>query len=127
MLAERDAVLDAEHESSGRSAVWRHVYNLMHCPGPSCSESMYCLRVRGKHFRLSTSHLIRLVRHAESGCQLGVHEGVPDDIRLQVYTEEQQRMDRQRAKRVGPPRDQPPISITNVLPNHADPAGQSGL
>ena len=59
MLAEGDAQQDAEQASSGPPPAWRHVYNLMRCPGPSCNKGPYCWRdPRGKkHYKLNTRHL----------------------------------------------------------------------
>ena len=67
MLAERDALLDAEQDSMGQPSVWRYVYDLMRCTGPPCHLGPHCWRdpVGKKHYRLKTHHLKGLVRYVE--------------------------------------------------------------
>jgi hypothetical protein len=120
MLADREARIDAE-QSSGQYSHWRNVYDKMKCPGPPCKNSEgYCWQdpVGKKHYRLNTHHLTQLVDMVKKkNLCLQTHEDVPNEIRRQLYAEEQKLLDRkQRAKKnssVEPP--YLPINI-NVLP-----------
>lgn len=93
MLAEREALLDAEQVISGRNSIWREVYNLMRCSGPPCHLGPYCWRdpTGKKHYKLMSHHLKSLIKYVEQGSQLQSHEDVPTYIREQLYAEEQQR------------------------------------
>jgi hypothetical protein len=96
MLTERAMQLDAE-DATGHSPIWRDVYNLMRCPGPPCNLGPYCWRdsVGKKHYKLKTHHLKSLIKHVEQGGTLETHDDVLDDIREQLYAEEQQDVERQ--------------------------------
>lgn len=56
-----------------------------------------------KHYKLNTHHLGSLIGHVELGGTLQTHDDVPDDIRQQLYAEEQQRMEKRRADATKPP------------------------
>ncbi|KAK9612677.1 hypothetical protein V6Z94_010212 [Aspergillus fumigatus] len=122
MLTERDAQIDAENVSGQRS-VWRDVYKKMRCPGPPCRhDGQYCWQdPKGKkHYKLRTHHLRSLIKFVESGGELETHEDVPEDIRRQLYGEEERHLEKQKK---GPQNAQggtmwPPINI-NVLPSHS--------
>ena len=127
MLADRASQLDAEQETSASASVWREVYALMRCPGPPCNRGPHCWRdpLGKKHYKLQTHHLKALIQLVEEGHVLHTHDDVPEDIREQLYAEEDQRRDRQAAGRSGGSMSRaslPPITITNVLPPHS---GQS--
>jgi hypothetical protein len=118
MLAERDAQIDAEEDASGQPSIWREVYGLMRCPGPPCHLGFYCWRdsVGKKYYKLKTHHLKSLIRYVEQSGELQIHEDVPEDIREQLYAEEQYRLERQqRATRMSAT-IYPSINITNVFP-----------
>lgn len=121
MLSERAMQLDAEEEASGRPSIWRDVYSLMRCPGPPCNLGTYCWRdnIGKKHYKLKTHHLKSLIRHVEEGGILQSHDDVPDDIREQLYREEQQDLEHQRKRRAPSLATCPPINITNVLPGQS--------
>jgi hypothetical protein len=121
MLAERESQLDAEEQSSGQPSIWREVYSVMRCPGPPCNLGSYCwIDSEGKrHYKLKTHHLRNLIRYVEKGGIPQTHDDVPDDIREQLYAEEQQRHDRKSGCTTTSPPNLPPISITNVLPGLA--------
>lgn len=92
----------------------------MRCPGSPCRlESQYCWQdpVGKKHYRLRTHHLRKLVRYVEQeGGVIEYHNDVPDNIREQLYAEEQQRLE-QRQKVPGHPASGSPFPINiNVLP-----------
>ncbi|GFN21441.1 uncharacterized protein AtWU_11250 [Aspergillus tubingensis] len=119
MLHARDAEIDAE-QVSGQPSAWRDVYRVMRCPGSPCRlESQYCWQdpVGKKHYRLRTHHLRKLVRYVEQeGGVIESHDDVPDNIRGQLYAEEQQRLE-QRQKVPGHPASGSPFPINiNVLP-----------
>jgi hypothetical protein len=95
----------------------------MRCPGPPCHLGPYCWRddVGKRHYRLKTHHLRKLIHFVEQGGRLERHDDVPEDIRDQLYAEEQQDVERRRKRRATSPAGCPPIHITNVLP-HQGPA-----
>lgn len=111
MLRELDGHVDA----SGQPLAWRGVRNLMRCPGPPCHLEPYCWRDSGtnKRYKLRASHLRRLVQYAVEGHPLESHDDVPDDIRQQLYAEDQQYLEGQNRASRG---KYSPIHITNVLP-----------
>lgn len=118
MLTERAMQLDAEEDATGHSSIWRDVYNLMRCPRPPCNLRPYYWRdsVGKKHYKLKTHHLNSLIKHVEQGGTLQTQDDVPDDIREQLYAEEQQDVERKRKRRASSLANCPPINITNVLP-----------
>ena len=118
MLGERAMQIDAEEETSGQPSIWREVYNLMRCPLPSCHLGPHCWRdpIGKRHYKLKTHQLKSLIRHVEQGGQLRTHDDVPEDIRQQIYAEDQQRLERHQKATSIPSSNLPPISITNVLP-----------
>jgi hypothetical protein len=119
MLAERAMQLDAEEDAASPPSIWHDVYSLMRCPGPPCNLGPYCWcdNVGKKHYKLKTHHLKSLVRHIKQGSTLGTHDDVPNDIRKQLYAEEQQDVEWKRKRRASSLADFPPINITNVLPS----------
>ena len=121
MLAERAEQLDGERESSGQSSIWRDVYSLMRCAGSPCHLGPHCWRdpVGKKHYKFKTHHLKNLIRYVEQGHELQKHEDVPEDIREQLYSEEQQWLERRQRTSNTSTASFPPINIANVLPPHA--------
>jgi hypothetical protein len=62
------------------------------------------------------------VRHVEQGHKLETPDDVPEEIRQQLYTEEQQRLERhQRGPNISSS-NLPPIYITNMLPTSSSQA-----
>jgi hypothetical protein len=120
MLAERASQLEAEQEASGSPSAWEEVYALLRCPGPPCNLGPHCWRdpFGKKHYKLRTHHLKALVEMVQQGHTLKSHDDVPEDVREQLYAEEQQRKERQPTKNVSTP-GFPPINITNVLPSQS--------
>lgn len=119
-LAERDVQIDAE-ESSGQYSVWRDVYRTMRCPGPPCRhEGQYCWQdPEGKrHYRLKTHHLKALIKYVEQGGVLETHDDIPDSLRVQLYAEDNQRLEKRKRSPDNSTTGSlyPPINI-NVLPN----------
>ncbi|KAF7589594.1 hypothetical protein BBP40_004054 [Aspergillus hancockii] len=119
MLAERDAHIDAEEESTGRTSTWSLVYSRMRCDVRSCPlKSDWCWEdpKDKKHYKLRAPHLGRLIDYVDSGGNLEGHDDVPDDIRRDLVLESQ-------AGRISKKLDNapttgalyPPIDI-NVLP-----------
>ena len=118
MLAERDSQVDAEEGACGQPSTWQDVYNLMRCPGPPCNLGPHCWRdPHGKkHYKLRTHQLKALIRHVEQGGQLRTHDDVTEDVRQQLYAEEQQQLERRERASHSTSVGQAPIHITNVLP-----------
>jgi hypothetical protein len=118
MLAERDSQVDAEEGTSSQPSVWQDVYNLMRCPGPPCNRGPHCWRDphRKKHYKMRTHQLKALIRHVAQGGQLQSHDDVPEDVRQQLYAEEQQQLEQYQRASYRAPASHAPIHITNVLP-----------
>jgi hypothetical protein len=119
MFADRASQLEAEQETSGSPSAWQEVYALLRCPGPPCNLGPHCWRdpFGKKHYKLRTHHLKALVELVQQGHTLKSHDDVPEDVREQLYAEEQQRRDRQSARNSVSTPGFPPINITNVLPS----------
>jgi hypothetical protein len=118
MLADRASQLEAEQEASGSPSVWQEVYALLRCFGSLCNLGPHCWRdpFGKKYYKLRTHHLKALVEFVQQGHALKSYDNVPEDVREQLYAEEQQRRERQ-STRIGVPTPSlPPINITNVLP-----------
>ena len=118
MLTGRTLQLDAEEETSREPSIWRDVYKLLRCPGPPCNLGPYYWPdpIGKRHYKLKTHHFKSLIRQVEQGYKLETPDDVPEEIRQQLYTEEQQRIERhQRAPNISPS-NPPPIHVTNMLP-----------
>lgn len=119
MLADRDAQLGAE-EASGQPSVWKKIYSMMRCPGPPCRhDGQYCWQdpVGKRHYKLRTHHLRSIIRFVEQGGTVENHGDIPDNIREQLYAEDNEWIAKQRGPAIVPPGSMcPPINI-NVLPN----------
>ncbi|KAF2825431.1 hypothetical protein CC86DRAFT_294846, partial [Ophiobolus disseminans] len=90
-------------------------------PGPPCNRGPRCWRdpFGKKHYKLQTHHLKTLIQLVEEGHVLNTHNDVPEDIREQLYAEEDQRRDWQAAgcgSMSGT--NLAPVTFTNVLPQH---------
>jgi hypothetical protein len=120
MLADRTSQLEAE-QSSGQPSAWVDIYTLMRCPGPPCSLGPHCWRdpFGKQHYKLSTHHLRALVKLVEQGHRLQSHDDVPENIREQLYAENQKRLERRPTTSVAPMSSFPPITINNVMPSPA--------
>jgi hypothetical protein len=117
MLTERATQLDVEEASSGQPTIRRDVYSLMRCPVPSCNLGPHCWRdpVGKKHYKLRTHHLRSLIQHVEQGNVLQTHDDMPEEVRQQLYAE-QQWLERHQKPAGTSAASCPPINITNVLP-----------
>lgn len=91
----------------------------MRCPGPPCNLGPHCWRdsISKKHYKLGTHHLKSLIKYVEQGGALRTHDDVLDNIREQLYAEEQQDTKNRRKRRASSLASYPPINITNVLPS----------
>lgn len=127
MLGERDAQLDGEENSCGQKAIWRHVYDSMKCISASCHSRSYCWldSVGKKLCRLHTQTLRCLVTYAERGGVLETYKDIPDEIREELYTEKQQRLEKEKRKSGNILGAGAPYSIINinVLPSQSHPPG----
>ncbi len=128
-LAERNTRVDAEQALSGGPDAWRHVYSLMRCPGPPCDLGPYCWQDREthKHYKLLGHHLRTLVKFVQRGDKLESHDDVPQDVRTQLYAEQQQHQNRKRKRRDSgsSPIAHPPMIINNYVPTHPSLSGSS--
>ncbi|KAK4097376.1 hypothetical protein N658DRAFT_291647 [Parathielavia hyrcaniae] len=99
-LGERDTRLDAEPVVSGAPDAWRQVYTILRCLDPPCDRGPYCWQDPDskKHYKLMGHHLRSLVKSVQQGCKLERHDDVPQDIRTQLYAEEQQHLHRKRKR-----------------------------
>ena len=59
------------------------------------------------------------------GGQLRSHDDVPEDVRQQLYAEEQQQLERHQRTKPSAPAGHAPIHITNVLPGPSHPTSGS--
>ncbi|KFY31447.1 hypothetical protein V493_01098 [Pseudogymnoascus sp. VKM F-4281 (FW-2241)] len=118
MLTERDTQLDVEEASSGRPSIWSNVYELMRCQVLSCNLGPHCWRdpVGKKHDKLRTSQLRLLIERVKEGYTLETHDDVPEEIRQQLYAEDNQKRRKPASTSAA---NCPPINITNVLPTAA--------
>jgi hypothetical protein len=121
MLADRASQLEAEEQSSGQPSAWVSVYTMMRCPGSPCNLGPYCWRdpFGKQHYKLNAHHLRALVRLVEQGHRLESHDDVPEDIRGQLYAENQRRLERHPTTIGAPTSSLPPITINNVMPSPA--------
>jgi hypothetical protein len=127
MLTERDFQVDAEEGTSSQPSIWQDVYNLMRCPGPPCNLGPHCWRdpYGKKHYKLRTHQLKALIRHVAQGGPLQSHDDVPEDVRQQLYAEEQQQLERHNRASHSTATSHAPIHITNVLPGPSHPSSGS--
>jgi len=125
MLAQRDAQLDEEQQTTGKPSAWNEVYALMRCPGPPCDRGPHCWRdpFGKKHYPLTPRLLKALIKYVEDDNTLKSQDDVPQDIRQQLYDAEKERLERP-SKATNAPT--PQINITNVLPHpHQSSAGST--
>jgi hypothetical protein len=118
MLAEGALQVDAEQASSGQPSVWRKVYNTMRCPGPPCKKGYYCWvdPIGKKHYPLNTRQLKSLIMYVQEGHTLDTHDDVPENIREELYAEEQKSLERNQKASGTSAAISPAIHITNVMP-----------
>jgi len=74
---------------------------------------------------MRTHQLKALIRHVAQGGQLQSHDDVPEDVRQQLYAEEQQQLERHHRARHRASASHPPVHITNVLPGPSHPSSDS--
>lgn len=104
--------------------IWRDVYRVMRCPGRPCQiDGQYCWQdpIGKKHYKLKTHHLGSLIKFVERGGTLATHDDIPDDLRQELYAEEEQRLEKQKK---GSPQSTCPsinISLTPAQSTHLSP------
>jgi hypothetical protein len=104
LLAEREALLDAEEAATGEPSIWERVYSATRCPGPPCANGdKYCWRdpTDGKHYSLKTHHFREIISHVKDGGTFRTHEDMPGRIRDQLYAEKEHSSKRQK-RNAGP-------------------------
>jgi hypothetical protein len=118
MLTELNTQLSVDEDLTGQPATWRDVYKTMRCPGPPCDKGPHCWcdPVGKKHYPLRPRHLKSLIRFVEQGGILETHCDVPEEIRQQLYAEEQYSLEAKRQKASTSVANLPPIHITNTMP-----------
>jgi hypothetical protein len=126
-LAERNTRLDAEQVVAGGPDAWRHVYNLLRYPGPPCDFGLYCWQdtEKKRHYKLLGHHLRNLVKFVQRGSKLESHNNVPQDVRTQLYTEQQQQQDRKRKRRDSGSSTGHPMIINNYIPKYPRQSGST--
>lgn len=114
---------DAETHASGEGAHWRTVYRTMRCPGRPCKNNQghYWRDPHGgKHYKLLTAHMRKLVTYMNEGNNFESHHDVPDTIRQQLYAEADKRNEAHRDTGSPHPR------MAQVQMNDCSPASQQG-
>jgi hypothetical protein len=114
---------DAETHASGEGANWRAVYRTMRCPGRPCNNNQgHCWRDPhgGRHYKLLTAHMRKLVIHMNEGNKYESHHDVPDTIRQQLYAEAEQRTAAHQNTRLQTPR------VAQVQMLESSPASEHG-
>lgn len=76
-----------------------------------------------RHYRLRTQTLRRLVTYAEKGGTLETHKDVPDEIRDELYMEEQQRHEKEKRKDGNAFGDRGPYQPININVHPSSPTG----
>ncbi|PMD50340.1 uncharacterized protein K444DRAFT_575819, partial [Hyaloscypha bicolor E] len=96
ILAEGALQVDTEQASSGQPSVWRKVYNTIRCPGPPCKKGHYCWvdPISKKHYPLNTRQLKSLIIYVQESHILETHDDIPENVREELYTEEQKSLER---------------------------------
>ncbi|KAJ5005564.1 hypothetical protein K4K57_011679 [Colletotrichum sp. SAR 10_99] len=119
-LAERTARMDAEQQAAGEVDPWRRVYQLMRCPGAPCDNGQWCWqdRARKMHHKLLDHHMRDLVRWVQQGHSLETHDDVPEEIRAQLYAQEQQGRKRKRQNSASEPPSHTPVIIHNHIADY---------
>ena len=86
-LAERGLHLNAVEASTGRQAIWNHVYTITRC---TCEKSMHCWRnsENKRHYPLKAHHIRSLIKHMVDGGEFTNHEQMPEVIQEQLLAEE---------------------------------------
>jgi hypothetical protein len=94
------AVQALQREAEGeRGRIWREKYNLFRCEDKFCNLHNYCWHdpAKDKHYPLSTFDLTEIVDRVVKGATV-THEEFPDDMREALYTAEEQKSSRKRAR-----------------------------
>ena len=88
-LAERGFHLNAVEASTGRQAIWNHVYTITRC---TCENSMHCWRssTYNKHYPLKAHHIRGIIKYVADGGVFTNHEQMPEVIQDQLLAEENQ-------------------------------------
>ncbi|KAF8846810.1 hypothetical protein BDZ45DRAFT_709909 [Acephala macrosclerotiorum] len=73
------------------------VYSIFRCPGPPCNLGPHCWvdPIIKKHYKLKWHHFKEIIKLVEQGYHLEVQDDMPEKIRLDLYAEEQQRLEKQ--------------------------------
>lgn len=117
MLNETNRQVDAEIHSLGRPATWRHVYQVLRCPGHSCKYGKWCLydlHDRHIHYPLAQHHMKAIIDLVNNGLELETQADLPFEFREQVYAEARRQSDRILQKTKASSSQYPDINI-NVL------------
>lgn len=121
MRTRRHNQLHAEEESTGDPVTWSRVYRIMRCPS-ACPKGPHCFvdPISGRHFKMFPHHLEDLISRIENlNLKFESQDDVPDDIRRQLFAEEQQRRDSSHSKTAKSSAGMTPITINNHFPEHA--------
>ncbi|KAJ3499242.1 hypothetical protein NLG97_g489 [Lecanicillium saksenae] len=98
--AEKQARADAVQTIFGRQEAYEQVFKVVRCPPDShCNRGPYCWQDPDatdgkKHKKLRDHQLRALVSHVQQGRKFTSHADMPEEIKEQLYREEQQDADR---------------------------------
>jgi hypothetical protein len=117
MLYDRDTQLDIEEEAIRQPSISSKVYSIMRCPRPPCNlgPHYWVDPISKKHHKLKWHHFKDIIRLVEQGHHLEAQNDIPEKVRLDLYTEEQQQLEKQQ-KTPSISIATPPIHIINTLP-----------
>ena len=120
MRTRRSNQVTAETESTGNPDTWSRVYRILRCQD-SCPKGPHCLvdQNSGRHMKLFPHYLEDIINRIDhQKMKFEGPEDVPDDIRRQVFAEDQQRRDVSQSKTAKSSVGTTPITINNHFPDH---------
>jgi len=114
-LHQRETQLDAEEEATGQPSITKRVYEVLRCPGAPCNLGPHCWvdPVTKKHYKLKWHHFKDILRLVEEGHHFETQNDMPEKVRLDLYAEEQQFLERRQNDKTSPSKVQP---INIILP-----------
>jgi hypothetical protein len=117
-LYQRETQLDAEEDATGQPSITSRVYKVFRCPGPPCNLGPHCWvdPVTKKHYKLKWHHFKDILKLVEEGHRLDTQNDMPEKVRIDLYAEEQQFLEKRQKDHKTSPSNVPPINIINTQP-----------